>query len=555
MFAKISRGDRMQGLLSYLVGPGRSNEHTEPHLVAGDAALLMWHDDSELDREAAVSIAAHLERPAKVFDVAVSGGHVWHCSLSLRAEEGQLPDQKWQQVAEAFVERMGFVDPSGAKAPARWAAVRHGLSTRGNDHVHLVVNLVREDGTKANVHNDRIRARDLCRELEVEFGLEPLESAGRGRAEVGYQYGEREAAGRRKARAMFERSRREGTETRTWGAVPPEERLRLVAAATTADQPRWALARKVRACSTASLDEAEFVRRLRQHGVLARPRFAAGRSDVVVGYSVAQRPAAGERPIWYGGGQLGKDLTLPRLRVEWESTPEVAQLAAAEWGAAGRGRRPVAPGRETHVVDAVALDQVASELKELRDKLRNVPIGDQEMWAKVARQTSGALAAWSVRTESEAGPLANAADALARSAQTVRAPRRVEPLLPSAAGAAYVLLAASRATGATRYLVLLTQLANLAKAVHDMHQSEAAIRRANAIQAAAQRDLGRVATVLEQYQKNGEALPDAAPWLRDLATAPTRPATPVPDVLAPHREPARAGRPSTTTTRSTDVER
>jgi len=38
----VVRGDRMAGLLVYLLGPGRANEHTEPHLVAGDAAMLAW---------------------------------------------------------------------------------------------------------------------------------------------------------------------------------------------------------------------------------------------------------------------------------------------------------------------------------------------------------------------------------------------------------------------------------------------------------------------------------------------------------------------------------
>ena len=36
MMPNVTRGDRMAGLVSYLVGGGRHNEHTEPHLVAGD---------------------------------------------------------------------------------------------------------------------------------------------------------------------------------------------------------------------------------------------------------------------------------------------------------------------------------------------------------------------------------------------------------------------------------------------------------------------------------------------------------------------------------------
>ncbi len=85
----------MGGLLTYLAGPGRSNEHTEPHLVAGDGSLLAWHDDAELGRDSALAIARHLDRPRTAHGVQVNGGHVWHCSLSLRAEEGLLTDERW----------------------------------------------------------------------------------------------------------------------------------------------------------------------------------------------------------------------------------------------------------------------------------------------------------------------------------------------------------------------------------------------------------------------------------------------------------------------------
>ena len=80
----------MGGLMVYLAGPGRSNEHTEPHLVAGDAAMMAWHSEDELNRDSALAIARHLDRQRKAFDVEVARGHVWHCSLSIRAEEGQL---------------------------------------------------------------------------------------------------------------------------------------------------------------------------------------------------------------------------------------------------------------------------------------------------------------------------------------------------------------------------------------------------------------------------------------------------------------------------------
>lgn len=498
MMPNVVRGDRMGGLLVYLTGPGRSNEHTEPHLVAGDPAMMAWHDDAELGRDSALAIARHLDRPRTAFGVEVAGGHVWHCSLSLRAEEGQLPDEKWQQIATDFVSRMGFDDAAGAKAPMRWVAVRHGVSTAGNDHIHLVVNLVREDGTKASIHNDRPRAQRACRELEREHGLQGLESADRGRASVGYDPAEQQAAARRVARAAHERARREGTESRPWQALPAEERSAKITAGMRTDQPRWDLARTVRACSTASADEAEFVRRMRRHGLLVRARFADGRTDVVTGYSVARRPEAGERPIWYGGGHLAHDLSLPRLRQEWPDTPTGATAAVAEWTAARRQRRPAAPGREVNEPDPQLWHQVGQELEALREQLRAVPIEDRDTWARVARQTSGAFAAWSARVEPQPGPLAATADALARSAEMRRAPVRPERApLPSAAGAALLLIAASKGgKGTVAQAIMLRQLANLAKALHDMHRADQDARRAAEVASAVRGDLARVAAKL-----------------------------------------------------------
>ena len=48
----VTRGDRMGGLLTYLAGEGRHNEHTEPHLVNGDSATFTFYGDAELDRVA-----------------------------------------------------------------------------------------------------------------------------------------------------------------------------------------------------------------------------------------------------------------------------------------------------------------------------------------------------------------------------------------------------------------------------------------------------------------------------------------------------------------------
>lgn len=549
MMPNVVRGTRMAGLLVYLAGPGRRNEHTEPHVVAGDPAVMAWYDDAELGRESALVLAKHLDLPQRAHGVEVSGGHVWHCSLSLRAEEGRMTDEKWQSIAESFLKKMGFDDAGGTKAPLRWAAVHHGLSSNGNDHIHLVVNLVREDGTKASVHYDRPRAQKACRELETEYGLEELASASRDRASRGYSPAEKQADARRRARAQFENERKAGRETRSWAGLRASERESLIAAQVTGDQPRWALARTVRACATAAGDEAEFVRRMRRQGVLVRARYAEGTTDVVTGYSVAARPVPGEKPIWYGGGHLARDLTLPRLRAEWPDSPQGATAAAAEWAAARRGRRPVAPGREAAEPDPKLWREVGQELERLRSTLRSVPVDDRETWARVARQTSGAFAAWSARVEVVPGPLAATSDALARTAELRRRPVRPRNApVPSAAGAALLLLSASQSgRGQMAQAVMLRQLANLAKAIHDMHKADQDSRRAAQIERAVRGDLAKVAAWLPEPGPVGHHASEAAETVRRARVAQGRTATaepmssPLPNTISPDRPRTPAG--------------
>ena len=360
---------------------------------------------------------------------------------------------------------MGF-DGSDGKAPCRWGAVHHGLSKGrgglpGNDHVHVALSLVREDGTRASAWNDRPRAQTVCRELEARWGLEVLESRDAGRGSAAPQ------------RAELERVER-------FGLVEPE---------------RFTLARTVRAAATAAASEAEFVRRLRRAGLDVDARFAAGRGDVVRGYSV-NRPGG----LAFGGGHLGKDLSLPRLREAggWSATPGEAAEAVAEWTAAKRGRPVVAPGRELVTPGPELWDAVTDEVGRMRDWLRTVPVDDRATWARVAGEVSGALAAWSTAVESTPGPLASAADSLARSAEvrasTVRGHRRTGP---SARGAA--LLCASVAhggRGTVAQAVLLRQLSNVARAIHDQHAAAGEARRAAEIARVARSELVAVAANL-----------------------------------------------------------
>jgi hypothetical protein len=446
MIPNIVQGDRMSGLMVYLAGPGRANEHEDPHLVAGDAALMAWHDDSELNRDSALDIANSLDRASQFYGTEVPGGHVFHCSLSLSAEEGKLTDQQWGDIANDYVTAMGFTG-DGGKAPARWAAVRHGVSKNGNDHIHIVASMVRDDGTKWNDWKSKYKSQQVSRELEKKYGLNELGSV---RAERGVKPAE------------LEKARRQGN---------PEPE-------------RHTVARTVRVCATASVTEAEFVRRARQEGLLVRPRFAAGRSDVVTGYSVAKRPPKGERAIWYGGNSMGRDLSLPKLREGWESTPQNATEAVSEWTAAARNKRVVAPGRESATPSAELWEKHANEVGELRRKLASTPYNDHQAWALAARETSAAFGAWSKRIETTPGPLAAASRELARSAQL----RRYPPATPkagnvSARGATMIILAATSKSDRAAYALMFRQLAATAKAIHDMHKATGDLKRIRGLSA------------------------------------------------------------------------
>lgn len=478
MMPNITKGTRMVGLIMYLAGPGRSNEHTDMRLItASDAIVSVGHGDA-LNAEKAKTLAHEMDIPKGVFAPGSTSKHVFHVSLSLKADEGALSDDQWASIAQDFAEEMGFTGSDG-KPPCRWVAIHHGASKAGNDHIHMAVSMIREDGTRWSQHNDQPRSQKVCAALEEKYGLR----VGRGEhAERGYHPKEQAAA-------------------RAQGLV---------------ELPRETLHRSVRAASTASVDEAEFVRRLRGTGVLIRPRFAQGSKSVVEGYSVALKPASrAEKPVWFGGGRLARDLTLPRLRTGWDGSQDAADAAAVEWQAVAGGQRIAAPGREALQPTAEQWEKYTAEVGALYERIKSVPIDDSAMWAQVARETSGAFAAWSLRTEAVPGPLAETAKALGRTAQLRRFPAKTEHApLPSAKGAGMLLMQAAVGPSTTAgEALLLAQLRNTMRAIHEMHKASGRLVDAERVRVAA---VDRLAVV-----KGRIDAAMAAPAQADTASKPT----------------------------------
>lgn len=272
MIPNVVRGGDFPGLMRYLVGPGRANEHTHPMVVAADARVVFGFEPGrELSGEDAQGLGRLLDQPRRLHGTRVSvpvtvwdeqaqqkvktgdrAAHVWHCSLSLRSDDRAVDARQWGQIAQRFVEQMGFTgDDPGTSS--RWVAIHHGQSKHGNDHIHVAVQLVREDGEKANTHRDFARAQKVCRELEKEFGLARVETARQERTLAGYKGAEQE------------RAKRAGESL----AVPVQLRQKMRAALSTAGSPL------------------EYLQALEQAGVKVAPSFHRGGTGSVRGYKVA----------------------------------------------------------------------------------------------------------------------------------------------------------------------------------------------------------------------------------------------------------------------------
>ena len=106
------------------------------------------------------------------------------------------------------------------------------------------------------------------------------------------------------------------------------------------------------------------------------------------------------------------------------------------------------------------------------NKLRVVPVSDLAAWRGAAQETAGVFAAWSRRFEGDTpGPLANSADALARSAQH----RSGDPA-PSRAGrrdfrgiATVVAQSGLNNDSPMAWAMLLDQLGRTMRAIRDAH--------------------------------------------------------------------------------------
>ncbi|MEV8307241.1 relaxase/mobilization nuclease domain-containing protein [Streptomyces flavidovirens] len=285
-------GANTRGLLAYLYGPGRHDEHLDPHIVAGFAMLGM--PDPGRDPDATLTqLARQLDEPVYLrnseFGKKVTD-HVWHCPVRAAPEDRPLSDAEWADIARRIVEAAGIAPP-GDDLGCRWIAVRH-----ADDHIHILATTVREDGRRPRLHDSGIRVGDACRQIESDYGLRQLKKGDR-------------TAGRRPTQAEMHKAERLGWEqtSRDW------------------------LQDRIRAAIPHAGSAEELLAYLEADGIAVKPR--RGPSGDLLGYAVG-RPGDlnkdGEQ-IFHPGGKIAPDLTLPKLKARLETIePEEHPTARRE---------------------------------------------------------------------------------------------------------------------------------------------------------------------------------------------------------------------------------
>jgi hypothetical protein len=337
----ITRGQRVHGLLIYLWGPGRREEHTAPHLVAA------WDGAGELaDLEPGLSTSRHdVRRLAEMLDIPVRAGRnpprkpVWHCSVRTHPNDPILTDQQWHDIARQIVAKVGLAPDSDEKA-VRWIAMRHGA-----DHIHIVAALVRQDRRTYWARNDYPLAQAACRDIEAQHDLVRVAPPGRGR--------------------------------RSW---PKAGELNKHARRGRHATPRDELRRRVRDAATVAVDEDDFFTRItHDRTVNVRLRASERNPGQITGYAVhlAGDTTTDGEPIFYSGGRLAADLSLNRLRQRW---PPDTTLAGTD----RRARQLRPPSAEIYRRPAVLVGDATRQMTANPEDMTGLAAAAADMFTALA---------------------------------------------------------------------------------------------------------------------------------------------------------------------------
>jgi hypothetical protein len=479
------RGKRVAGLIRYLYatgpaqqeGRGRRNPHTDPRVVAGfDEPDQLEPGVSEKGLRDFRRLTSLLEQPVAAAGVGADKKPVYHLIIAAKKDpqtgamiDRYLSDGQWRDIAETYMDRIGLA-PRGDDLAVRWVAVRH-----ADDHVHVVATLARQDGRRVFPRNDFWRAGEASREVEARYGLTVTAASDR-------------TAAKRASYAETAKAARSGH------AEPVRDTLR----------------RSVRTAAAGASSLGGFLERLRDDGLLVRERHSERNPGQVTGYAVALPESVdpGGQPIFFGGGKLAADLTLPKLRRRWELAEPAGNATTSTAGGATAGSRGQAAGASSSASSATGggsnqdrhrltgeerariWEQASAAAARATEQVRAAAGSDPRAAGDAAWAASDFLASAARVVEGRrGGPLTAAAT------QYDRAARELWGGLPAPSQAgqglrtASVLLASARFVGRgenTQLLALLAQLAALSDAVTRLRENQDRAAQAAAARGAAE---------------------------------------------------------------------
>jgi len=397
------RGSDVRRLLGYLFREGLAGEHglsaphTDAHLIAAWDGIDGLEPPRQADGDRDLGLlAAALNAPLLAASLGkqewAQARPVYHLAISAAETDRTLTDDEWADVVGEYVHRIGLA-PRGDEEAVRWVAVRH-----ADNHVHVVATLARQDGKRVWPRNDFYRAREASLAVEDRYGLTRTSPADR--------TGDRQTSRAEQRRHALQVEQRAAT-GRPVPAGPDREMLRS----------------RVRAALAGANSFEEFSERLSRDGVLVRPRMSTLNPDEVTGYAVAlcargAEAAQGAEPVWFGGGKLAPDLTLPQLKARWCREGTDARQAATT-------ARARTAGLELDPSERQALWEAAGQaIGRAEEQLQAAASGDptaRAMAEAAAVASSEVLAAVGRLTErSGAGPLHRAAEVYDRAARVLR---------------------------------------------------------------------------------------------------------------------------------------
>ena len=345
--------------------------------------------------------------------------------------------------------------------------------------MHVVVSLIREDGTKAEQWMDRNRAQAACRELEEEYGLTRV-AAGFGAKTT---------------------NPREVTSAKAEGR--PEAK-------------RDTLRREVRAAVALSGSEGEFVTRLREAGVLVFPRFHETEPRAV-GYSVALPPKDGEKVVRFPGMKLGNDMGLGSIRNVLGDSPAARKDALRAWLLAAEGKPPedVYTRAGLGVDSRKMMAQSASGVEAMRSKMERMAPDNYMEWGRTAATLSGWYGAWGKALGGEDGAaMMRVSDELGRASQVSRSAARVVAPRPPQVPMMGAAVAAYRRGERQGAFEVLAQMHHLTVAVYRHVKARDDVAKAGSLRASSERDMAALWERMAEYKMPEQRVsrgPSAAP--------------------------------------------